>query len=71
LLKVPGIGPTKRRALLHVFGSVQGVKEATIDQIAAIPGFGPGTARRLLLALGVPIPEDTAPEVAPHPVTES
>ena len=71
LLKVPGVGPTRRRSLLHVFGSVQGVKEATVDQIAAVPGFGPGTARRLLLALGVPIPEDSAPRVDPLSPTDS
>jgi excinuclease ABC subunit C len=71
LLKVPGIGPTKRRALLHVFGSVQGVKDATIEQIAAVPGFGPDTARRLLLALGVPIPEDMAPTIDPLSTPES
>ena len=54
LLKIPGVGPTKRRALLTVFGSVQGVREATVDRIAAVPGFGPSSAERLLLALGVP-----------------
>ena len=54
LLKVPGVGPTKRRALLTAFGSVQGVREATVHQIAAVPGFGPGSAERLLSALGVP-----------------
>ena len=54
LLKIPGVGPTKRRALLTAFGSVQGVREATVHQIAAVPGFGPGSAERLLSALGVP-----------------
>ncbi len=54
LLKVPGVGPSKRRALLTAFGSVQGVREATVHQIAAVPGFGPGSAERLLSALGVP-----------------
>jgi excinuclease ABC subunit C len=54
LLKIPGVGPTKRRALLTAFGSMQGVREATVDQIAAVPGFGPGSAERLLAALGVP-----------------
>jgi len=53
LLKIPGVGPTKRRALLTAFGSVQGVREATVEQVAAIPGFALPSARRLLLALGV------------------
>jgi excinuclease ABC subunit C len=34
LLRVPGIGPVKRRALLREFGSVQGVREAGEDAIA-------------------------------------
>ena len=53
LLKIPGVGPTKRRALLQIFGSVQGVRAAALEQVAAAPGFGPASARRLLLALGV------------------
>lgn len=57
LLKIPGVGPTKRRALLQSFGSVQGVRTAALEQIAAVPGFGLASARRLLLALGVALPE--------------
>ena len=53
LLKIPGVGPSKRRALLTAFGSVQGVREATVEQVAAIPGFALNSARRLLVALGV------------------
>ncbi len=66
LLKIPGVGPSKRRALLTTFGSVQGVREATVEQVAAVPGFGLASARRLLLALGVPLPED-APSVDEMP----
>ncbi len=51
LLKVPGIGPVKRRALLKVFGSVQGVRDATIEQIAAVPGFTAASAQKLLNSL--------------------
>jgi excinuclease ABC subunit C len=53
LLKIPGVGPTKRRALLHTFGSVQGVRDASIEAIAAVPGFSEVSARRILVALGV------------------
>lgn len=67
LLKIPGIGPNKRRALLHVFGSVQGVREASLDAVAAVPGFGPATARRVLEALGVVV--DVAPTPAPNEVS--
>jgi len=72
LLKIPGVGPVKRRALLTVFGSVQGVREASVEQIAAVPGFGSGSAQRLLSALGVPsratptdIPTELASDVPP------
>lgn len=51
LLKIPGIGPTRRRALLARFGSLQGVREASADDIAALPGFSRPAAERLLLAL--------------------
>ncbi|HSC32844.1 MAG TPA: excinuclease ABC subunit UvrC [Gemmatimonadaceae bacterium] len=53
LLKIPGIGPQRRRALLHAFGSVQGVRDASEDDIARLPGFSAASARRVLEALGV------------------
>lgn len=56
LLEIPGVGPTKRRALLTAFGSVQGVKDAPLDEIARLPGFSLATARKLHEALGVPVP---------------
>jgi excinuclease ABC subunit C len=51
LLSIPGIGPVKRRALLTVFGSLQGVREATVEQIAAVEGFSEASARKVLEAL--------------------
>jgi len=59
LLSISGVGPTKRRVLLTAFGSLHGVKSASIDAIAALPGFGRGTARTLLEALGVAVPPDS------------
>jgi len=52
LLKIPGIGPQRRRALLHAFGSVQGVRDANEADIARVPGFSAASARRVLEALG-------------------
>ncbi|HEY7894993.1 MAG TPA: excinuclease ABC subunit UvrC [Gemmatimonadaceae bacterium] len=52
LLKIPGIGPQRRRALLHAFGSVQGVRDASEADIARVPGFSAASARRVLEALG-------------------
>jgi excinuclease ABC subunit C len=51
LLSIPGIGPVKRRTLLRAFGSVQGVRNATDEQIAELPGFNLDAARRLKEAL--------------------
>ena len=51
LLRIPGVGDSKRRQLLAAFGSLQGVREASADSIAALPGFGRKTADRVLQAL--------------------
>ena len=51
LLRIPGIGESKRRRLLEAFGSLQGVREASLEAIAALPGFGTKTAERILAAL--------------------
>ena len=53
LLRIPGVGPTRRRSLLHRFGSLQGVKDASVEDIAALPGFSTATAAKVLRALGV------------------
>src|SRR3954462_1516913 len=56
LLKVPGIGPVKRRQLLKEFGSVQGVCDAGEDAIAKLPGFNAERARKLLESLAATAP---------------
>jgi excinuclease ABC subunit C len=37
---IPGVGDAKRKALLRAFGSVHGVKAASVEQLAALPGIG-------------------------------
>ncbi|MDP9483855.1 MAG: excinuclease ABC subunit UvrC [Chloroflexota bacterium] len=44
---LPGVGPKRRRALLRVFGSVKRVRDAPVEQIAAVPGIGPDLAARI------------------------
>ena len=51
LLKVPGIGPVKRRRLIQVFGIVLGVRDAGEEAIAKVPGFNVEQARKLLQTL--------------------
>ena len=41
---IPGIGPKRRVALLKHFGSLQRIKEATVEEILAIPGMNRTTA---------------------------
>jgi excinuclease ABC subunit C len=65
LLQVPGIGPAKRRDLLRAFGSVQGIREAGVDEIAKIRGFNHARAARLLEALAASSP------IAPSPIAPS
>src|SRR5438046_9374834 len=43
LLRIPGIGEAKRRQLLAAFGSLDGVRTAAPEAIAALPGFGEKT----------------------------
>ncbi|MGY8779080.1 MAG: excinuclease ABC subunit UvrC, partial [Longimicrobiales bacterium] len=49
---IPGIGPQRQNVLLRRFGSLKGVKEATRDEIAHIPGFSEALASRILTYLG-------------------
>lgn len=51
LLGIPGIGPERRRALLERFGSLAGVKLASVNEIAALPGFSTTLAERVLQAV--------------------
>jgi excinuclease ABC subunit C len=48
LLRVRGIGPRRRRALLERFGSLAGVRTATAAEIATLPGFSVRLAERIL-----------------------
>jgi excinuclease ABC subunit C len=41
---VPGLGEVRRKTLLRHFGSLKKLREAEVDQIAAVPGIGPRTA---------------------------
>jgi excinuclease ABC subunit C len=43
----PGIGEQRKAALLKKFGSVQRLRTATVEQIAAVPGFGGKAAAEL------------------------
>ncbi|MFP6651960.1 MAG: helix-hairpin-helix domain-containing protein, partial [Dehalococcoidia bacterium] len=44
---VPGIGPKRKRMLMRKFGSLKGVREASLEDIAAVPGMTMKAARVL------------------------
>ena len=48
LLRIPGVGESKRRQLLTAFGSLDGIRAATAEQIGALPGFSAKTGQRIL-----------------------
>ena len=47
LAEVPGLGDTRIKALLRHFGSVTALKNATPDEITALPGIGPALAEAI------------------------
>ena len=48
---VPGLGPARRATLLRQFGSLRKLTAATVQEIAATPGFGQVTAEAVYAAL--------------------
>jgi excinuclease ABC subunit C len=52
--ELPGLGPARKAALLKHFGSVRKLRQASAEQIAEVPGFGPLLAEGVAAALAVP-----------------
>lgn len=50
---IPGIGPGRRQALLKAFGGLAGLKQATLDDIARVPGIGQERALAVAKALNI------------------
>jgi len=69
LLQIPGIGDSKRRALLTHFGSLQAVRTATPEQIAAVPGFSVKSGQKILDSLRVT--DALAPAMATLPASDA
>ncbi|WP_018640352.1 excinuclease ABC subunit UvrC [Parafrankia elaeagni] len=67
---VPGLGETRRKALLRQFGSVAKVRAASAAEIAQVPGIGPRTAEAIVAALARSAPGGAeAPPPAVDPLT--
>lgn len=52
LSEVPGIGPARTKALIRHFGSVRKLREATVEELTAVPGIGIETARLIVRTIG-------------------
>jgi excinuclease ABC subunit C len=48
---IPGLGETRRKALLAHFGSLKRLRQASIDEVAAVPGIGRKTAESIVVGL--------------------
>jgi excinuclease ABC subunit C len=49
---VPGLGESKRKALLAHFGSVKGIKAASVEELAEAKGIGPALATAIVAHFG-------------------
>ncbi len=47
LQEVPGIGPARKRALLHHFGTLKEIERASVADIGKVPGISAESARRI------------------------
>ncbi len=47
LIEIPGIGPKRKQALLKHFGSIDAIRAASIDELAAVPGMTRKAAEEL------------------------
>jgi len=47
LQEIPGIGPTRKRALLHHFGTLKAIERAALADLAEVPGISAETARKI------------------------
>ena len=47
LQEIPGIGPTRKRALLRHFGTLKAIERASLGDLAKVPGINAETARKV------------------------
>ncbi|MEU9299354.1 excinuclease ABC subunit UvrC [Streptomyces sp. NPDC048269] len=68
--EVPGLGETRKQALVKHFGSVKKLRQATIDQICEVPGIGRKTAETVAAALVRAVPAGPAVNMATGEIIE-
>jgi excinuclease ABC subunit C len=69
---VPGLGETRRKALMKQFGSLKRLRAASIEELMTVPGIGRRTAEAVQAAIAEPA-ESQAEETAgaARPAAES
>ncbi|MFJ8583171.1 excinuclease ABC subunit UvrC [Streptomyces sp. NPDC093595] len=67
---VPGLGDTRKQALIKHFGSVKRLRQATIEQICEVPGLGRKTAEAVAVALARAAPAAPAVNTATGEIIE-
>jgi excinuclease ABC subunit C len=67
---LPGLGDTRKQALLKHFGSLKKLRSATIDQICEVPGIGRKTAETIAVALAQAAPAAPAVNTATGEIME-
>ncbi|MEU7069167.1 excinuclease ABC subunit UvrC [Streptomyces narbonensis] len=67
---VPGLGETRKQALIKHFGSVKRLRQATIEQIREVPGMGLKTAEAVVVALAQAAPAAPAVNTATGEIME-
>ncbi|MBM9622249.1 excinuclease ABC subunit UvrC [Streptomyces zhihengii] len=67
---IPGLGETRKQALIKHFGSVKRLRQATIEQICEVPGMGRKTAESVVVALAGAAPAAPAVNTATGEIIE-
>ncbi|MGW3357732.1 excinuclease ABC subunit UvrC [Streptomyces bungoensis] len=67
---VPGLGETRKQALIKHFGSVKKLRSATLEQIQEVPGIGRKTAETIAVALAQAAPAAPAVNTATGEIME-
>ncbi len=62
LEEISGIGEGRKRALLRHFGALKRVREASLEEIAQVDGFGPRQARAVFEFFHRPDPAEAEPD---------
>jgi excinuclease ABC subunit C len=67
---VPGLGETRRQALLKHFGSLKRLRAASVEEICQVPGIGRRTAETVAAALASAAPAAPAVNTATGEIIE-